>query len=58
MHRAKASEIVAIFNDLEDRQVALEMANAFSWDDACEDYPDMSAEEIASMAADGFMVPA
>ena len=38
------------------RALATKMSKAFSWTTFAQEHPDMTAEEIASAAADGFAV--
>ena len=54
-----AVSVCLLVEDIEtwdSRDLATKMSRAFSWATFAKDHPDMTAEEIASAAADGFAV--
>lgn len=55
---SRISDFFAIWGSLTRPSPSLSdyMFGAFEWRQATDEYPDMTAEEIASMAADGFEV--
>ena len=48
--------IIQDIRAFDSRKLAAKMADAFGWWTFAEEHPDMTAEEIASAAADGFDV--
>lgn len=49
-------DIVSAIDQFDSSELASEMQDAFNWWTFAENHPNMTAEEIASAAADGFAV--